>query len=88
VAGGAAGGVAGARGRSGLKIIYRFTYPNPWWSSRRRMATPEAAMTLEEILELVGPLDHSPGAKTAKDRFRGYLARSVTTPSPSEGGAR
>ena len=51
---GAAGGVAGGRGRSGMKIIYRFTYPNPWWSSRRRMATPEAATTLEEILELVG----------------------------------
>lgn len=45
-------------------------------------------MTLDEILELVGPLDDSPGAKTAKDRLPGYLARSVTTPCPSEGGAR
>ena len=44
------------------------------------MAAPEAAMTLDEILELVGPLDDSPGENTARDRFRAHLAKSVTTP--------
>jgi hypothetical protein len=42
-----------------MKIIYRITYPNRWWSNCRRMAAPEAAMALGEILELVGPLDDS-----------------------------
>ncbi len=37
-------------------------------------------MTLDEILELVGPLDDSPGENTARDRFRAHLAKSVTTP--------
>jgi hypothetical protein len=37
-------------------------------------------MTLDEILELVGPLDDAPGENTARDRFRVHLAKSVTTP--------
>jgi hypothetical protein len=37
-------------------------------------------MTLDEILELVGPLDDSPGENTARDRFRAHLAKSLTTP--------
>jgi hypothetical protein len=41
-----------------MKIIHRITYPSPWWSNRRRMAS-RTAMTLDEILELVGPLDDS-----------------------------
>jgi hypothetical protein len=37
-------------------------------------------MTQDEILELVGPLDDSPGENTARNRFRAHLAKSVTTP--------
>ena len=37
-------------------------------------------MTLDEILELVGPLDDAPGENTARDRFRAHLTKSVTTP--------
>lgn len=36
-------------------------------------------MTLTEILELVGPLDDTPGDHTARERFRAYLLKSVTT---------
>ena len=36
-------------------------------------------MTLDEILELVGTFDASPGESTARDRFRVHLAKSVTT---------
>jgi hypothetical protein len=63
-----------------MKIIYRITYPNPPWSNRRRVAGPEAAMTLGEILEVVGPLDDSPGENNARQRFRAHLAKPVTTP--------
>ena len=37
-------------------------------------------MTLDQILELVGPLDDSAGENTARDRFRTHLAKSVTAP--------
>jgi hypothetical protein len=37
-------------------------------------------MTLDEILELVGPLDDAPGDNTARGRFRAHLKKSVTTP--------
>ena len=37
-------------------------------------------MTLDEILELAGPLNDSPGENTARDRFRTHLTKSVTTP--------
>lgn len=33
--------------------------------------------TLEQVLRLVGPLDDSSGANTARDRFRDYLTESV-----------
>src|SRR5262245_43205573 len=36
-------------------------------------------MNLDGILELVGPLDDSPGENTARDRFRTHIAKSVTT---------
>jgi hypothetical protein len=35
---------------------------------------------LDEILELLGPLDDAPGENPARDRFRSHLAKSVTTP--------
>ena len=37
-------------------------------------------MTLDEILELVGPLDDSAGENTARDRVRAHLTKSVTMP--------
>jgi hypothetical protein len=36
-------------------------------------------VTLTEILDLVGPLDDSPGDGTSRERFRVYLKKSVTT---------
>jgi hypothetical protein len=65
-----------------MKIIHRITYPNPWWSNRRRMAGPEVAMTLDEILELVGPLDDSPGENTARDRSPADAPRTTHGASP------
>ncbi len=37
------------------------------------------AMTLNEILQLVGPLDDGPGESTARDRFRTHLGNAVKT---------
>ncbi|MFW6116495.1 MAG: EVE domain-containing protein, partial [bacterium] len=34
---------------------------------------------LNEVLDLVGTLDDSPGEDTARERFRSYLKRKVTS---------
>ena len=35
-------------------------------------------MTLDDILDLVGVLDDTPGEDTGRERFRKYLSKSVT----------
>jgi hypothetical protein len=37
------------------------------------------ARDLDEVLDLVGGLDDSPGENTARERFRGYLRKKVTS---------
>jgi hypothetical protein len=39
-----------------MKVIYRITYPNPRLVEPPWNDGPEVAMTLDEILDLVGPL--------------------------------
>jgi hypothetical protein len=36
------------------------------------------SMTLNQILDLVGPLDDSAGADTPRERFRRFLTKNVT----------
>jgi hypothetical protein len=43
------------------------------------MTTQQAVLNLEQILDLVGPLDDAPGENTSRERFRRYLATSVQT---------
>ena len=43
------------------------------------MTTQQAVLNLEQILDLVGPLDDTPGENTPRERFRRYLATSVQT---------
>jgi hypothetical protein len=35
--------------------------------------------TLQEVLDLVGTLDDTPGENSSRERFRNYLARSTQT---------
>lgn len=35
-------------------------------------------ITLQQILELVGTLEDTPGLNTARERFRNYLASNAT----------
>jgi hypothetical protein len=43
------------------------------------MTTQQAVLNLEQILDLVGPLDDTPGENTPREHFRRYLANSVQT---------
>jgi hypothetical protein len=43
------------------------------------MSTQQAVLSLDQILDLVGPLDDAGGDNTPRERFRRYLANSVST---------
>jgi hypothetical protein len=46
---------------------------------REKMTAQQLVLNLEQILDLVGPLDDVPGENTPRERFRRYLANSVGT---------